>query len=313
MTGLAAANANGEKLPMFIIDKSKSPRCSKNLKQLPCHYREKKKSWMDSDLFEEWVRELDRKFEQQNQKFVLIIDNCPAHPAIGGLKIIQLCFLPPNTTAVTQPMDQGVIRSLKAKYRSRLIKLIIKAIDSNKDIPKINVLDAMKLLTLSWEDVTENTVQNCFAEARISNDYQLRAQNDLDDPFIELRSSIEELKERNSEEFLNDISPEEFTYLDDPVVATEPVLTDELIVEMVRKGEDENVESDDDDEIANADVSIEKPGTVEVRNAVETLMNFSQFSISDKIRTSTIEISRLTEIELVRNLKQASIKDFLQK
>ena len=179
---------------------------------------------MDSDLFEEWVRELDRKFEQQNGKVVLIIDNCPAHPAIGGLKAIQLCFLPPNTAAVTQSMDQRVIRSLKAKYRSRLIKLIIKAIDSNKDIPKINVLDAMKLLTLSWEDVTENAVQNCFAKARISNDDQLRAQNALDDPFIELRSSIEELKERNSEEFLDDISPEEFTNLDDSVVATEPVL-----------------------------------------------------------------------------------------
>ena len=93
------------------------------------------------------------------------------------------------------------------------------------------------------------------------------------------------------------------------MVATEPVLTDELIIEMVRKGEDEDVENDDDDESANADVSIEKPGTVEVRKAVETLMNFSLFSISDKIRTSTIEISRLTEIELVRNLKQASIKD----
>ena len=253
---------------------------------------------------------MDRKFEQQNRKVLLIIDNCPAHPVIGGLKAIQLCFLPPNTTAVTQPMDQGVIRSLKAKYRSRLIKLIIKAIDSNKDIPKINVLDAMKLLTLSWEDVTENTVQNCFTKARISNDDRLRAQNDLDDPFIELRSSIEELKERNSEEFLDDISPEEFTNLDDSVVATEPVLTDELMIEMVRKGEDE---SDDDDESANADVSIEKPGTVEVRNAVETLMNFSLFSISDKIRTSTIEISRFTEIELVRNLKQASIKDFFTK
>ena len=78
------------------------------------------------------------------------------------------------------------------------------------------------------------------------------------------------------------------------MVATEPVLTDELIIEMVRKGEDEDVEGDDDDddESANADVSIEKPGTVEVRNAVETLMNFSLFSISDKIRTSTIEISK---------------------
>ena len=96
------------------------------------------------------------------------------------------------------------------------------------------------------------------------------------------------------------------------MILTEPVLTDELIIEMVRKGEDEDVESDDGDESANADASIEKPGTVEVRNAVETLMNFSLLSISDKIRTSTIEISRLTETELVRNLKQASIKDFLQ-
>ena len=120
LTGLAAANVNGEKLPMFIIGKSKSPRCFKNLKQLPCCYRGQKKSKMDGDLFEEWVRELDRKFEQQNRKVMLIIDNCPAHPAIGGLKAIQLCFLPPNTTAVTQPMDQGVIRSLKAKYRSSI-------------------------------------------------------------------------------------------------------------------------------------------------------------------------------------------------
>ena len=64
LTGLAATNANGEKLLMFIIGKSNSRRYLKNLKQLPCCYRGQKKSWMDSDLFEEWVRELDRKFER---------------------------------------------------------------------------------------------------------------------------------------------------------------------------------------------------------------------------------------------------------
>ena len=97
------------------------------------------------------------------------------------------------------------------------------------------------------------------------------------------------------------------------MIATEHVLTDELMIEMVRKGEDEDVKSNDDDESANADVSIEKTGTVEARNTVKTLMNFSLFLISDKIRTTTIEISRLTEIELVRNVNQASIRDFLQK
>ena len=51
-------------------------------------------------------------------------------------------------------MDQGVIRSQKAKHHSRMTQQIIKAIDANKSIPKVNVLDAMKMLTVCWEDVT---------------------------------------------------------------------------------------------------------------------------------------------------------------
>ena len=44
LTGLAAANANGEKLPIFIIGKLKSPRYFKNFKQMPCRYRRQRKS-----------------------------------------------------------------------------------------------------------------------------------------------------------------------------------------------------------------------------------------------------------------------------
>ena len=43
LTGLAAANALGEKLPMFVIGKSGKPRCFKHVKQLPCRYRSQKK------------------------------------------------------------------------------------------------------------------------------------------------------------------------------------------------------------------------------------------------------------------------------
>ena len=81
---------------------------------------------------------------------VLIVDNCLAHPAIGGLTTIQLCFLPPNMTSVTQPVDPGVNRSLNEKYSSRVIQMTIKAIDFLKDIPKVSILDAMKLLTFSY-------------------------------------------------------------------------------------------------------------------------------------------------------------------
>lgn len=63
-----------------------------------------------------------------------------------------------------------------------------------KDIPKANFSNAMKLLRLSLEDISNNTVQNCFTKARISTDDKLWTHDYLDDPHIELRSIIEELK-----------------------------------------------------------------------------------------------------------------------
>ena len=70
LTELAAANTAGEKLSMFVIGKSKSPRCFKNIKHLPCRYRSQNKSWMDSILFEEWVREIDRRFTAEGKKLL---------------------------------------------------------------------------------------------------------------------------------------------------------------------------------------------------------------------------------------------------
>ena len=43
LTGLAADNALGQKLPMFIIGRANKPRCFKNLEHFPCRYRGQKK------------------------------------------------------------------------------------------------------------------------------------------------------------------------------------------------------------------------------------------------------------------------------
>ena len=94
---------------------------------------------MDSTVFEQWVKVLDNQFEKENRKVALIIDNCTTHPEIGELKAIDLFCLPPNTTSVLQPMDQGV--------KSRQDKK-----DGNKSLPNISVLDAMKMIVLSWDE-----------------------------------------------------------------------------------------------------------------------------------------------------------------
>ena len=101
LTCLAVRNAVGKKLPMFVIGKSAKPRCFSGVKNLPCRYRSQKQSWMDCDLFKEWVREIDRNFLAGKRKIALIVDNCPAHPKAEGLKAIDLICLPPNTTPKT--------------------------------------------------------------------------------------------------------------------------------------------------------------------------------------------------------------------
>ena len=132
------------------ISKSVQPRCFKHVKSLPCCYCAQPKSWMISFLFDEWVKELDRKFEKESRATVLIVDNCPAHPIVDGLKATELVFLPPNTTSKSQPMDQGVIRSLKPKYHRKIIKRLIRAVDMKKKLPQTSILDAMQLLQSAW-------------------------------------------------------------------------------------------------------------------------------------------------------------------
>ena len=107
----------------------------------------------------------------------------PCPPKVDGLKAIELIFLPPNTTSKTQPMDQGVIRSLKAFHGNWIIKRYITSIDGGRSPTKVNMLEAMALLTAAWEYVSPITLINCFRKAGISSESQARSQPDVDDLF----------------------------------------------------------------------------------------------------------------------------------
>ena len=93
------AHAAREKLSMFFIRRSAKPRCFKNIMSVPCRYGAQARSWVDGALFDEQIK--DFEFEDVNRKVTLIVDNFPAHPHVEGLKVINLIFLPPNSTSRT--------------------------------------------------------------------------------------------------------------------------------------------------------------------------------------------------------------------
>ena len=78
--------------------------CFKGVKNFPCCYWVQPKSWLSSELFEEWFKEIDWNFGAQKRKIALTIDNCPAHPYVPVLDWVELIFLSLNKTSITQPI-----------------------------------------------------------------------------------------------------------------------------------------------------------------------------------------------------------------
>ena len=117
-------------------------------------YYAQKNAWVDTEIFTDWfhkefVPAVEKHMLQKGLpvKALLLLDNAPAHPDEGVLissdKTIKTMFLPPNTTALIQPMDQGVVESLKRRYLKSLLRKLL-LVDQEGDsmigfVKKINV------------------------------------------------------------------------------------------------------------------------------------------------------------------------------
>ena len=112
-------------------------------------------------------------------------------PRLAG---IYLTFYHQNTTSVIQPMDQSVKRSLKSKYHTKVICKYFNAIDSDKKLPNITILDAMIMLEQSWSTLPDITTINGFRKAGISRQNQQDSTQYNDDPFAQLAEILDELR-----------------------------------------------------------------------------------------------------------------------
>ena len=72
----------GEKLKPLVIGQSRKPRCFRNIDQhiLPVIYRNNKKAWMTSKIYEDYLQTLDNKMRRQKRHIILFVDNAPSHP-----------------------------------------------------------------------------------------------------------------------------------------------------------------------------------------------------------------------------------------
>ncbi|XP_052275560.1 tigger transposable element-derived protein 4-like [Dreissena polymorpha] len=175
MTIAVCASMAGEKLTPLVIGKSPKPLYfgSISADQLPVRFEANRKAWMTNSLMEDWLRTLDREMGSQNRKILLLLDNAPIHPNIE-LTNVKLQFFPSNTTSGVQPMDSGIIQTLKLNYRRRQLQHVLEEMEKQPSKPgieilrDITILEAISWISAAWCEIKENTIVECFRQCNLT-------------------------------------------------------------------------------------------------------------------------------------------------
>ena len=154
VTLMACASASGLiKLPLLFLHKSLNPRCFKNMDRndLPVEYYAQKNSWMDSWFHEKFVPCCRKALGVRGlTKRAILLDNAPSYRDVESLCYsdgeISCLYLRPNTTSLIQLMDQGVVETIKRRYKRDLLLRLLNEENEGLDIAQftktLNILDA---------------------------------------------------------------------------------------------------------------------------------------------------------------------------
>ena len=143
---------------------------------MPIQYTSSGNAWMTAVLFQDWYQKtfvpaVRRHLRERGLKeeALLLLDNCRAYPPAEKLRSadgrITVMYLPPNTTSIIQPLDQGVISSFKRHYRKELVKeIVLSEFDVTPFLKQFRLKEMFFVAGRAWETVTAKTIENCWME-----------------------------------------------------------------------------------------------------------------------------------------------------
>jgi len=296
ITMMICSNLTGtNKIRPLVIGRSKTPRCFKNIKSLPVDYEFNKKAWMTGHLFEKWLMKLDDRFTEEKRNVLFICDNCSAHnkEVQQKLKSIRLEFFPPNLTSILQPMDQGIIRTIKVHYRKSLISKVLESIENQQPLLKISLLDCINNLSEIWDTkVTPLIIQNCFKRAG----FCAFGWNDDEDDNISLlhwQEGVQHFEQLRSVSSVDIDSFEDYIEIDEKVLVGDSLSDKDIIASVRSDNKHPKTDIHSDSVIITGERSNKKISTSEVRESINTL----RIALEQKEKTLSSFFINLNEIQ----------------
>jgi hypothetical protein len=194
ITLLLSVNGDGSERSVWVIGKSKTPRGFSEdfLRENNVKYFYNKTAWMTKTIFAKILKEFD---EGLSEPAVLLLDNFSGHKLeeMNDFRHLIPIFLPPNTTAKTQPLDAGIISVFKLQYRNHLVEFAMdKIMADGFRTNMINLKMALPWVTHSFSSISPGTIGNCFRKALGLNMFEIAPNiNEVANLLKNLKCSVE--------------------------------------------------------------------------------------------------------------------------
>ena len=105
---------------------------------------------------------------RQSRQVCLSIDNFAGHYIDFVPRNVQMEYFDPGLTSFVQPLDAGIIRCFKARYRRAFSMRAIDLEEAEMDnIYKIDLLEAMIMAKEAWAAVNGSTIAHCWEHTGI--------------------------------------------------------------------------------------------------------------------------------------------------
>ena len=179
----------------------------------------------------------------------------------------------------------------------------------------------MKILVSSWEAVSAQTIVNCFRKTDITLEAQNAAITDADDPFSNLKESLQQLHDIDPDMVPEGVTPESLIDVDNEIITTAPMITDDDILRSVTTNQQEQSDEDDDndEEVEDASstsssfLSTERPLRFQVESAIDVTRNAALYSSNGEEMSLVInKFEKLFTEDRIASKKQTNICDFFQ-
>ncbi|XP_070605228.1 tigger transposable element-derived protein 1-like [Erythrolamprus reginae] len=281
VTLIMCGNAAGFLLKPGLIYKSQNPRALKNRNKnaLPVYWMHNAKAWITKPLTRDWFHQC---FIPQVKdylagkgldfKVLLLMDNAGGHDHLDHEHDgVQVEFLPPNTTSLIQPMDQGVIRAFKALYTRNSLGSIVEAMEADQNFTlkaywrQYTIASCLKNIQSALTDMKTQTMNACWKKLwpEVVHAHRGFAPEEIQDAAVQ--NSVKLAQAVGGEGFV-DMTPEEVNGLLDEHGLP---LTDKDLEELTRSASEEEEGAEEDEEEEDVGLTLER--LAEVNRAAANL------------------------------------------